>query len=461
MDYKIGADNYVLIREFRWNYDQNFPHLNREDTEYLNNGYSILELDSVTEDGLTRLDKSDLNQIDYHEVWLNGDPTKPIFYKPFSGFKNLLKTCKTFRHTKPTETLIKGNEKFIYLIDNSIFEKYKSIKIPEQILHQIKLGNVVVVINSANEPYSFEPIHYTNQLISLGNRYNLNKTNFKVLTGDQKPIEIPDLNFEFIPYNYFLDFPWFINLNAEASTKRLNQHQIENSLFLKRMIDRNREITFKRVGLCYQRRAHSHRRVVMYEFYHDEIVRDNIFMSFWNESRTQFQSYEPFGYSTKETVVMNDFFKDFRENLNFDDCDLSQNQASGLEVEAHKETFVSIVSETRYFNSLFFSEKTFKPIYCLQPFIIINANGSLEHLKNLGFQTFNKWWDESYDEAPTLRDKLQKIKDIIKRLSKLSDKELHDMYQEMEPILIHNYNHFTDLNRLELHGVLQKIYDEI
>ena len=160
----------------------------------------------------------------------------------------------------------------------------------------------------------------------------------------------------------------------------------------------------------------------MYEFYHDEIVRDNIFMSFWNESRTQFQSYEPFGYSTKETVVMNDFFKDFRENLNFDDCDLSQNQASGLEVEAHKETFVSIVSETRYFNSLFFSEKTFKPIYCLQPFIIINANGSLEHLKNLGFQTFNKWWDESYDEAPTLRDKLQKIKDIIKRLSKLSDK---------------------------------------
>ena len=158
---------------------------------------------------------------------------------------------------------------------------------------------------------------------------------------------------------------------------------------------------------------------------------------------------------------MNDFFKDFRENLNFDDCDLSQNQARGLEVEAHKETFVSIVSETRYFNSLFFSEKTFKPIYCLQPFIIINANGSLEHLKNLGFQTFNKWWDESYDEAPTLRDKLQKIKDIIKRLSKLSDKELHDMYQEMEPILIHNYNHFTDLNRLELHGVLQKIYDEI
>ena len=73
MDYKIGADNYVLIREFRWNYDQNFPHLNREATEYLNNGYSILELDSVTEGGLTRLDKSDLNQIDYHEVWLNGD----------------------------------------------------------------------------------------------------------------------------------------------------------------------------------------------------------------------------------------------------------------------------------------------------------------------------------------------------------------------------------------------------
>ena len=47
------------------------------------------------------------------------------------------------------------------------------------------------------------------------------------------------------------------------------------------------------------------------------------------------------------------------------------------------------------------------------PFIVVASPKYLDYLKKLGFKTFNKWWDESYDNIIDENKRKQKIKEII------------------------------------------------
>ena len=50
-----------------------------------------------------------------------------------------------------------------------------------------------------------------------------------------------------------------------------------------------------------------------------------------------------------------------------------------------------------FFNNIIhITEKTYKPIAFMQPFILVAAAGSLRHVQDMGFKTFNEFWDESY-----------------------------------------------------------------
>ena len=74
---------------------------------------------------------------------------------------------------------------------------------------------------------------------------------------------------------------------------------------------------------------------------------------------------------------------------------------ASLNIEAHLDCFLNIVTETLFNSeSIFISEKTYKPIYLCQPFIIFGNPHTLKKLKQLGYKTFDKWIDESYDNEP-------------------------------------------------------------
>lgn len=107
----------------------------------------------------------------------------------------------------------------------------------------------------------------------------------------------------------------------------------------------------------------------------------------------------------------------------------------------YNKTFMSLVTETESGNdTVYFSEKTFKPISTLHPFILISSPNSLTYLKNIGYKTFDKWWDESYDECNNFFDRVNKVIDILHDLSKLSNEKLFEMRLEMREVLEHNYN---------------------
>ena len=123
--------------------------------------------------------------------------------------------------------------------------------------------------------------------------------------------------------------------------------------------------------------------------------------------------------------------------------ELKYNLAVNITVEDFKRTFISVVTETLVDDgTLFFSEKIWKPIMVGHPFMVYGNQYSLKYLKSIGFKTFDRWIDESYDDEPD-RDKRSKM--IVNELEKFSLKsldELKKLREEMFEICEFNYNHF-------------------
>ena len=106
----------------------------------------------------------------------------------------------------------------------------------------------------------------------------------------------------------------------------------------------------------------------------------------------------------------------------------------------YKHILVDIVGETHVSGRTFFpTEKTTRPILLKKPFITFASRNYMLYLRQLGFQTFNEFWDEDYDGFET-RDRLLKIYQLVNDIANQPIDILEDMYQRMQPILDHNYN---------------------
>lgn len=117
-----------------------------------------------------------------------------------------------------------------------------------------------------------------------------------------------------------------------------------------------------------------------------------------------------------------------------------ESQKQKNNIDAIRSAFVDVVTETRYVSNMInLTEKTIKPIVAYRPFVLLGPIGTLDHLKSLGFKTFNDWWDESYDQESNHNKRLEMVYNIIKSINSKSISELEKMLAEMKPILEHNY----------------------
>lgn len=108
--------------------------------------------------------------------------------------------------------------------------------------------------------------------------------------------------------------------------------------------------------------------------------------------------------------------------------------------------FVNLIGETTFFGShAYISEKSLKPMVVYRPFIMAGPKGNLEHLKDLGFKTFDKWWSEDYDNIYDPHSRLEAIFNLCLHIFSKTNEELIDMYHEMTPVLIHNANHIKEI----------------
>lgn len=109
--------------------------------------------------------------------------------------------------------------------------------------------------------------------------------------------------------------------------------------------------------------------------------------------------------------------------------------------EHYKRIFVDLVIETYNEHTTgvdFITEKVAKPMHCYRPFVVSANTGYYQHLKRLGFKTFDRWWDESFDEELEFVSHIDKLMETVKQIEFWDQAKIHQTYDEMLPILEHN-----------------------
>lgn len=191
--------------------------------------------------------------------------------------------------------------------------------------------------------------------------------------------------------------------------------------------------------LCYNQIIRSHRLLLLFFLFKNNLINDNL-ISFDKVSKEELEKYTGFSNNllAKNKSLIDNIER--KTPLILDQSDFSKNFVSVPDViEHYNQSYFSIVTETLAQNdSIFFSEKIFKPILMYQPFFLLGCPGSLEKLKEYGFQTFNRWWDESYDLELNLTKRILKILKEVKRFSILREEQKKRIILEMKPVLEHN-----------------------
>ena len=91
-----------------------------------------------------------------------------------------------------------------------------------------------------------------------------------------------------------------------------------------------------------------------------------------------------------------------------------------------------------YLGFIKYTEKTIRPMQFHRAFMVLGHYGTYEKLQDLGYQTFNEFWDEDGMTHRHVEKRLACMVKNIKIISKMSGESFLSMYQEMQPILDHN-----------------------
>ena len=114
-------------------------------------------------------------------------------------------------------------------------------------------------------------------------------------------------------------------------------------------------------------------------------------------------------------------------------------------------------------DTLFLSEKIWKPISCGHPFMVLGNKGALKKLKELGFQTFDKWLDESYDNEEEMSVRAQMLANEIEKFKDMTIDELKNIRNEMFEICEYNRTKYiqTLTSKYTFNGDSMNNYKEI
>lgn len=124
----------------------------------------------------------------------------------------------------------------------------------------------------------------------------------------------------------------------------------------------------------------------------------------------------------------------------------------------YSDTYINLVTETFFGNNVFLSEKIFKPLSNLQPFIVLGDYKTLAELKRLGFKTFEPFIDESYDLEINPKERIKKIEIEIEKLKNKSIEEIHNWYYSIKDILLYNQKHLYSFEQYEC---FEEIFEKI
>tara|TARA_B110000858_G_scaffold190067_1_gene237545 strand:+ start:7121 stop:8632 length:1512 start_codon:yes stop_codon:yes gene_type:complete len=358
---------------------------------------------------------------------------------------------------------IKKGERFILnvLIDDWRFfeednkpNKIRSLKdfhIPEDMLNALHSNKCTLLFDQIREGH-YHHSTCVEFMQSFAEKFKLNATNLMLFSGNSNAEALSytyasskGIKLLFTPVNtyHFEDTFWFTKNSDKYHSNQRNAHYTYFNNMLQYKLEKEPEKHF----LCLNRRLDVHRMAMFSEFKINKTLKDKGLISLGNcydvsDNEIQYWIKNVFD-TTHNYEDRKVFFEqyDFSKNYVLDKEDFYENFATSLPTDLHKRTFAPVVTETlKGNNEIFFSEKTYRPIYCAQPFFILGNRGQIGRLRELGYKTFGKWWDESYDEQPTWQTRFTALSKTLEEVAHLTPSDLHTIQKEMEETLIHNFN---------------------
>ena len=185
--------------------------------------------------------------------------------------------------------------------------------------------------------------------------------------------------------------------------------------------------------LNYNRKPHFHRKILVNELLNHNLDKIGIIT-----------------LGTNKNLTLHENIEDFKEWGSFDAGDREKikipNDIHSLGIfDIWQTHLVNIVSETTFTNTLdkFVSEKTWKPIIGMRPFMLFGNEEKYQTLKNKGFDTFEDLWpyvvysDDIKISAENIAKNLQWLNDQGQSFQ-------YDMYNSIYPRLLTNRNRFFE-----------------
>jgi hypothetical protein len=126
----------------------------------------------------------------------------------------------------------------------------------------------------------------------------------------------------------------------------------------------------------------------------------------------------------------------------------------------YTDAYCNIVIETHFdadqSDGVFLTEKTFKPIKHGQLFFVAGCAGSLQQLRNLGYNTFDSVFDNSYDLITSNTERWCALRTAIKQ----ANKNISQIYNAVADQIRHNQQLFLEQKTQRLNTLIEKIYDK-
>ena len=123
--------------------------------------------------------------------------------------------------------------------------------------------------------------------------------------------------------------------------------------------------------------------------------------------------------------------------------------------DAWQHHFLYVIGATLFYpwNDVFVTQDQFKPMIGLRPFVINGNNRTYKWLRNRGFKTFNHYFDFVDLEQDHEDSVHPSIIAILKWLTKTSNSDLLNMYNDMLPDLYHNKQRFYEYANEQDHKI--------
>ena len=310
------------------------------------------------------------------------------------------------------------------------------ISLSNRIRSDINKGNCKILLDDSLEGHEYD---WQNLL----KKFNVEKHQLIFLSGRVNINQVQDIN----------------GVYSNTWEKQVSLLPIENNIRYKQFVNKQIDMienkaTREYYCSIYMRMPRYH-RVILLIYLHKRKLLENMLWSYggelWELSSTDYMSFFDAEYknSIEEILTWNNCTPEIAEwEVDLTPLNLANSNSLGpannkqIDLIHPLNSYYHIISETMEQGidtyNCFFGDKPFKPIAMMQPFIIHGDYLSIQNLKTMGYKTFDKWIDHSYDSIADFKSRTFTLGEEIHRLNNISHVTWSEMLYEMKEDLIYN-----------------------